>query len=163
LKIRIEKESDVPQIAEIHNQAFNGTDEGQIVENLRKNKNLIISLVCEIDGKIVGHIAYSPIHNKNKEIIGIGLAPVGVLPSYQNQGIGSQLTEQGNKKAFTAGFTKLFVLGDPKYYCRFGFVLAKGYNFYCEFDPEGNHFMVLGAQAKKPEKAIVYYCNEFNV
>ena len=42
MKIRIEKESDVNQITEIHNQAFTGPDEGKIVENLRKNKNLTL-------------------------------------------------------------------------------------------------------------------------
>ena len=163
MKMRREQESDVDQITEIHNQAFNGMDEGKIVKNLRENKNLTISLVCEIDGKVVGHIAYSPIRNKNGEIIGIGLAPIGVLPSFQNQGIGSRLIEQGNKQAFDLGFKKIFVLGDPQYYSRFGFVLAKNYNYYCEYDPEGDHFMMQGELSKVLEKTIVYYCKEFNV
>jgi len=163
MKMRREQESDVDQITEIHNQAFNGMDEGKIVKNLRENKNLTISLVCEIDGKVVGHIAYSPIRNKNGEIIGIGLAPIGVLPSFQNQGIGSRLIEQGNKQAFDLGFKKIFVLGDPQYYSRFGFVLAKNYNYYCEYDPEGDHFMMQGELSKVLEKTVVYYCKEFNV
>lgn len=85
-----------------------------------------------------------------------------MLPSLQNQGIGLKLIEHGNKNAFDMGFRKIFVLGDPKYYRRFGFALAKEHNYYCEFDPQGNHFMVLGAQAKEPEKTIVYYCKEFS-
>ena len=83
--IREENESDIINITTVHNQAFNGPDEGKIVKNLRKNNNLTISLVAEADGKIIGHIAYSPIYDKNKEIIGIGLAPVAVLPSHQKQ------------------------------------------------------------------------------
>ncbi|GAI56501.1 unnamed protein product, partial [marine sediment metagenome] len=67
--IREENESDIANITTVHNQAFNEPDEGEIVKNLRKNNNLIISLVAEADGKIVGHIAYSPIHNKSKENI----------------------------------------------------------------------------------------------
>ena len=161
--MRREQESDVDQITEIHNQAFNGLDEGKIVKKLREDKNLTISLVCEIDGKVVGHIAYSPIKNKNGEIIGIGLAPIGVLPSFQNQGIGSRLIEQGNKQAFELGFKKIFVLGDTQYYSRFGFVLAKNYNYYCEYDPEGDHFMMQGELSKVLEKTVVYYCKEFNV
>jgi putative acetyltransferase len=163
LKIRAEKESDIKQITGVHNQAFKGADEGKIVEGLRRNKNLTISLVCEIDGKLAGHIAYSPIRNKNEEIIGIGLAPVAVLPSMHNQGIGSQLIKHGNKEVFEMGFKKIFVLGDLKYYSRFGFVLAKEYNYYCEYDPEGNHFMVLEEPLKKPGKTMIYYCKEFSV
>ena len=163
MRIRPEKNSDRNQITEIHNQAFNGTDEGKIVNNLRKNKNLTISLVCEIDGKLAGHIAYSPIRNKNEEVIGIGLAPVAVLPRLQNQGIGSRLIEHGNKEAFEMGFKKILVLGDPKYYSRFGFVSAREYNYYCEYDPEGNHFMIKGELSKASGGTIVYYCAEFNV
>jgi putative acetyltransferase len=162
MKIRIEKESDVNQITEIHNQAFTGPDEGKIVENLRKNKNLTLSLVCEINGKLTGHIAYSPIR-KQEEIIGVGLAPVAVLPSMQNQGIGSQLIKYGNAQAFEMGFKRIFVLGGPEYYSRFGFTLAKEYNYYCDYDPEGNHFMVQGELSKETEKTIAYYCKEFNV
>jgi putative acetyltransferase len=163
LKIRSEKESDINQITGILNQAFKGTDEGKIAEDLRRNKNLTISLVCEIDGTLAGHIAYSPISNKSEEIIGIGLAPVAVLPSMHNQGIGSQLIKHGNKEVFEMGFKKIFVLGDLKYYSRFGFVLAKEYNYYCEYDPEGNHFMVLEEPLKKPGKTMIYYCKEFSV
>jgi len=162
--IREENESDIANITTVHNQAFNGPDEGEIVKNLRKNSNLTISLVAEADGKIIGHIAYSPIHNKSKEIIGIGLAPVAVSLSHQKQGIGSKLIEKGDQIALSKGFKKIFVLGDPEYYCRFGFKIAKNYNYFSSFDPEENHFMVLGEELKKEsEKASVHYCKEFNV
>ena len=162
--IREENESDIAKITTIHNQAFNGPDEGEIVEGLRKNDNLTISLVAEANGKIIGHIAYSPIYSKNKEIIGIGLAPVAVLPSHQKQGIGSKLIDKGNEIALSKGFERIFVLGDPDYYCRFGFKIAENYNYFSSFDPEGNHFMVLGEKLKKEsEKTSVHYCKEFNV
>ena len=161
MKIRTEKEADIDQIAEIHNTAFAGPDESKIVESLRKNGNLTISLVCEIEGKLAGHIAYSPI--KNKVTIGVGLAPVAVLPTMQNQGIGSKLIEYGNKRAFEMGFKKIFVLGAPQILLPLWFFLAKEYNYYCEFDPEGNHFMVQGELQKEPENTVVYYCKEFNV
>lgn len=162
--IREENESDIAKITTIHNQAFNGLDEEKIVRNLRKNDNLTISLVAEANGKIIGHIAYSPIYSKNKEIIGIGLAPVAVLPSYQKQGIGSKLIEKGNEIALSKGFERIFVLGDPGYYCRFGFKIAKNYNYFSSFEPEGNHFMVLGKKLKKEfQRASVHYCKEFKV
>ena len=162
--IRNEIESDASDITDINNQAFKGLDEGKIVENLRKNNNLTVSLVTEIDKKIVGHIAYSPIYYKNKDIVGIGLAPMAVLPSHQRQGIGSKLVEKGNEIASSKGFKKIFVLGDTKYYCRFGFEIAKNYNYFSKFDPDGNNFMILGEKIEKAsEKIFVDYCSEFNV
>ncbi len=164
MKIRGEKERDTNQITKIHNQAFNGRDEGKIVKNLRKNKNLIISLVCEFEDKLVGHIAYSPIYNRSNQVIDIGLAPVGVLPGYQKQGIGSKLINEGNSIAFSKGFQRIFVLGDPEYYRRFGFELAKEYNYYSGFDSDGNHFMVIGKGIRKEGHEIfVNYSKEFNV
>ncbi len=162
--IRNENESDTEDITNIHEQAFKGPDEGEIVKNLRKNNNLAISLIAEIDKKIVGHIAYSPIYDKNEEIIGVGLAPVAVLPSYQKQGVGSNLINQGNEMALAKGFEKIFVLGDPVYYRRFGFEMAKSYNYFSDFDPEGKHFMILGKQLEREsEKTFVKYCKEFKV
>jgi putative acetyltransferase len=161
--IHEEKATDITQITELHNQAFNGPDEGKIVDNLRKNKKLIISLVCELNGKVVGHIAYSPIFN-DKKIIGLGLAPLAVLPDNQKQGIGSELIRQGNRIALSKGYKKIFVLGYPDYYSRFGFKPAKEYNYFSKFDPEGDHFMVIGSQLEnEPEKVVVNYCEEFNV
>ena len=164
MRIQEEKKTDIDQITQLHNQAFDGSEEGEIVNNLRKNHNLTISLVCELDGIIIGHIAYSPIY-KEQEIIGLGLAPVAVLPNYQNQGIGSKLIRQGNSVALSKGYKKIFVLGSPEYYSRFGFNLAREYNYYSIFDPEGDHFMVMGDQMEneEPEKVSVNYCNEFNV
>ncbi len=164
MTIRKENESDIANITTVHNQAFNGLDEGKIVKNLRKSNSLTISLVAEANGKIIGHIAYSPIYSKNKEIIGIGLAPVAVLSSHQKQGIGSQLIERGNEIALSKGFERIFVLGDPGYYCRFGFKMAKNYNYFSSFEPEGSHFMVLGEKLRKEsEKTSVHYCKEFKV
>ena len=162
MHIRKEKDTDAIYIAYIHHQAFEGPDEARIVEALRNNHTLKISLVCEVDNKIVAHAAYSPIYH-NEKIIGLGLAPVAVLPKYQNQGIGSELINEGNKIAFREGFNKIFVLGDYNYYSRFGFELAKKYNYASSFDPEGNNFMVLGKKLSKSDKEIeVHYCKEFN-
>jgi len=86
MKIREEKERDINQITNIHNQAFNGRNEGEIVKKLRKNSNLIISLVCELEGKLVGHIAYSPIHDRINEIIDIGLALLGFCQDTKSKG-----------------------------------------------------------------------------
>ncbi len=161
--IREGKESEINDITDVHDQAF-GAPMGNFVKNLKKNNNLTISLVAEIDGKIIAHIAYSPIYNKEIETIGLGIGPVGVLPSFQKQGIGSKLTEKGNEIAWSKGINKIFVLGDTGYYRRFGFELARNYNYFSIFDDEGNNFMVMGEQLRKEsEKTHVDYCEEFNV
>ena len=162
-KNRIENKADFLQITEIHNQAFKGIEESQIVTNLRKNKNLKLSLVYENDGILVGHIAYSLIKNNNDIVIGMGLAPLSVLPSHQNKGIGSKLVKYGNYQVKKMGFNQIFVLGDPKYYSRFGFEKAKKYNYFSDFDLKGNHFMVFGKKIKEPFKINVFYSNEFKL
>jgi putative acetyltransferase len=113
--IREEKPSDSSAITIVHDLAFGGPEESRIVQRLRQSSKLAISLVAEIEGTIVGHIAYSPVSSE-EGIIGLGLAPVGVLPSYQGQGIGTKLIEQGNRAAYAKGFTRIFVLGYPEYY-----------------------------------------------
>jgi predicted N-acetyltransferase YhbS len=86
MKIREETEKNINKITKIHNQAFNGRDEGNIVRKLRKNRNLIISLVCELQGKLVGHIAYSPIYNSINRVIDIGLALLGFYQGTKGKG-----------------------------------------------------------------------------
>jgi putative acetyltransferase len=136
---------------------------GNFVENLRKNGNLTISLVAETDGKIIGHIAYSPMYNKNREITGLGIGPVGVLPSFQKHGIGSKLTSKGNEIAWSKGINKIFVLGDTEYYYSLGFEIASNYNYFSILDPTGSNFLVIGEELKKEtEKTFVNYGKEFN-
>ncbi len=160
--IREGKEEEFDDITDVHDQAF-GAPMGNFVLNLRNNNNLIISLVAEIDGKIIGHIAYSPMYNKESEIIGLGIGPVGVLPSLQKQGIGSKLTEKGNEIAWSKGIYKIFVLGDPEYYLSLGFELASNYNYFTILDPTGSNFFVTGEELKKePEKTFINYGKEFN-
>ncbi len=82
----------------------------------------IITLVAELDDTVVGHIAFSPItFNSNVKLKGYILAPLGVIPEYQNRGIGSKLIESGIEQLSCNGINILFVYGDPKYYGKCGF------------------------------------------
>ena len=81
-----------------------------------------ISLVAEVDGAVVGHIAFSPVTiNNNKSWVGYILAPLGVKPEYQKRLIGSKLIESGMGRLSKMGVNVVFVYGDPEYYGRFGF------------------------------------------
>ena len=81
-----------------------------------------ISYVAEIEGAVVGHVAFSPVAIKsNQKVQGYILAPLGVTPEYQKRRIGSKLIESGVQQLLVKGVNILFVYGDPKYYGRFGF------------------------------------------
>jgi putative acetyltransferase len=86
----------------------------------------VLSLVAEIDNKIVGHILFFPIKiiSQENEYETLSLAPMSVLPTYQKMGIGSKLIEYGIKAAKKAGYGSIIVVGHPDYYPRFGFAPA---------------------------------------
>ena len=78
--------------------------------------------MAEIEGIVVGHVAFSPVTIDNDEdFFGHILAPLGVKPDYQKRGIGSMLIENGMEQLLRMGVNVLFVYGDPEYYRRFGF------------------------------------------
>ena len=81
-----------------------------------------ISLVAKTNNSIVGHVAFSPVKIDNDgNFLGYILAPLGVIPEYQKQGIGSKLVESGIQALLKMRVNILFVYGDPNYYGRFGF------------------------------------------
>jgi predicted N-acetyltransferase YhbS len=130
ITIRKEQSADYPEVFEIVELAFRTMpfadgDEQFLVEELRKNKAFIpeLSLVAEKEDKLVGHILFTPLQiiNGDKVFNTLALAPVAVLPEYQNQGIGSKLIIEGHRIAKTLGFNSCFVLGHPDYYPRFGY------------------------------------------
>jgi predicted N-acetyltransferase YhbS len=100
-------------------------NEGQLVEKLRKAPTFVeeLSLVAELEGKVVGHILFTPIviDNGEQQFHSLILAPVSVLPEFQKKGIGSQLIGAGHQKSKELGFQSAILLGHPEYYPRFGY------------------------------------------
>jgi putative acetyltransferase len=134
-RIRLATPWDLEAIREVHLRAF-PDGEGQMVSDLavsllgEKTTPETISLVAEVDGVLVGHVAFSPVTVEDREDwTGYILAPLGVVPECQKRGIGSTLVEAGTVRLMEAGVNVLFVYGDPEYYGRFGFEtdLATGY------------------------------------
>jgi len=130
MTIRQEQPADYPIVFELIEQAFRTMpfadgDEQFLVEALRKNKAFIprLSLVAEVDNRVVGHILFTPLQIISSDTVyhSLTLAPVSVLPDYQNQGIGSGLIEEGHRIARILGFNSCFVVGHPNYYPRFGY------------------------------------------
>ncbi|MBU0561332.1 MAG: N-acetyltransferase [Bacteroidetes bacterium] len=135
LKIRKEEKGDESQIRIVNELAFGQIDEADLVDLLRINCNESISLVAEFDNKIVGHILFTPalIEAKDKQLNGMGLAPMAVLPEHQSKGIGSELVKSGLELIMKGSCQFIIVLGHPKYYPRFGFVKASECNIKSDF------------------------------
>jgi len=98
--IRSEIGADVDAITEVTVAAFKTLEisnhtEQFIIEALRANKALTISLVAEMDECVVGHIAFSPVTISDGTQNWYGLGPVSVLPRYQRKGIGKSLILEG--------------------------------------------------------------------
>ena len=84
-------------------------------------KALSVSLVAEMNGAIVGHIAFSVVKIDGEDKQWYGLGPVSVLPSFQKQGIGSALIKEGLARIRALGTKGCVLEGNPDYYRRFGF------------------------------------------
>jgi putative acetyltransferase len=116
----------------VNDLAFNQPNEGRMIEALRKNKKFIseLSLVAEIDSKVAGHILFFPLNiiSGEKSFEVLSLAPMAVLPEYQNNGIGKKLVTEGLKKSKEMGYKAVVVLGHPTYYPKFGFERASKWN-----------------------------------
>jgi putative acetyltransferase len=123
-EIRSVAQNEVELVCEVHRVAFDGREEEpHLVQLLHAAGKTPISLATHLEGKIVGHVLFSPmILDPPKPCLSIvGLAPVGVLPEHQGRGIGSRLIREGLSACSEAGFGAAVVLGEPGYYGRLGF------------------------------------------
>jgi putative acetyltransferase len=124
--IRNETESDIELISMItkaafENHTYSRHTEQFIINALRAANALTISLVAEVGGKVVGHIAFSPVTISDGSHDWYGLGPVSVLPECWKQGIGKSLIQDGLSLLKALGAKGCVLVGDPQYYERFGF------------------------------------------
>ena len=124
--IRDETYADVTAITEVTVAAFkslevSGHTEQFIIEALRADNALSISLVAEIDGRVLGHIAFSPLTISDGTQNWYGLGPVSVLPEFQRQGIGKALIQEGLSRLKDMNARGCCLVGHPDYYRKFGF------------------------------------------
>ena len=131
LTIRNETQGDIFAITEVTIEAFKTLEiskhtEQFIVEALRTAKALAISLVAEMDGRVIGHIAFSPIAISDGTPNWYGLGPVSVLPEHQRKGIGKALIEEGLTRLKDMNARGCCLVGHPEYYRKFGFRNVSG-------------------------------------
>ena len=123
--LRTEKPEDYEEVVELTELAFkdmpfSSHTEGELVRKLRKGSNFIqeLSLVAELEDRIIGHILFTKINIADGEKLHgtLTLAPVSVHPEFQRKGIGSKLIKEGLERAKKLGFTSVIVVGHPEYY-----------------------------------------------
>ena len=141
--IREERQDDAERIRAVNLAAFDTTVEADLVDALRERATPLISLVAEDDGKIIGHILFSPVTLANNPTLALmGLAPMAVLPPRQRQRIGSRLVREGLERCRDLGAAAVVVLGHPEYYPRFGFSSAARLSLSTEYDVPDDAFMI---------------------
>ncbi len=139
LIIRAETEADYAEIYNLIKIAFETAkvkdgDEQDYAANLRKTPKYIrgLSLVAEQDKQLIGHIMFTSLEVSQTSginpIKALLIAPLSVKLEYRNCSIGSMLVREGFRLAKLAGFTSVFLCGDPEYYKRFGFVKSSTFN-----------------------------------
>jgi putative acetyltransferase len=166
ITIREEGPEDAQAVREVHLQAFGQILEADLVDQLRQGCDDLLALVAVMEGRIVGHILFSPaaIEGQERTVQGMALAPMAVLPEYQRQGIGSQLVQAGIEALKQAECPFIILVGHPTYYPRFGFEPAKQYGIKSEWEVPDEAFMVLvlDEQQKDGLSGVVKYRPEFS-
>ena len=145
IDIHDEHPRDWKAVYKVVSSAFGQSAEAELVEELRKAGDSVISLVADEDGEIVGHVLLS---RMDAPFPALALAPVSVLPTRQRSGVGSALVQSAVNRARSEGWKAIFVLGDPNYYERFGF--DSGAAAYFSSPYSGPHFMMLKLSQSLP-------------
>jgi len=144
--IRKEEEKDYERVYEIHLLACKQENEGKLIEKIRLGDDFIpaLSLVAEMDDKMVGHILFSKVRIIGDSVFEtLALAPMSVIPEYQKKGIGSLLIMSGIMFAKELGFDSIFVLDYEDYYTKFGFQKVSNWNIKCPFRVPDEGFMAI--------------------
>lgn len=148
VQIRAEEKPDETAVYAVNEVAFETPAEAKLVSALRAQARPFVSLIAELDGRIVGHIVFSPVTlSGHAEQRIVGLAPMAVLPGHQRQGIGSALVRAGLETCSDLGFGAVVVLGHPEYYPRFGFAPAVRFGIGCRYEVPDEVFMALELRA----------------
>ncbi len=156
--IRLETGADAAMVRTVLQAAFAGDAEADLVEQLRREGDVLAGLVAETIGNaIVGYVAFVRLTVEVGSVSkpAAGLAPLAVMPKAQRGGIGSALVLQGLKQLKPYGEQIVFVLGDPAFYSRFGFCASAAATFVSSYS--GPHFMALPLATDAPTAGRVGY------
>lgn len=122
LEIRASVESDAAEIGSLYSQAFPDEYLQPLVQDLLQDLTITVSLVGLLDSRVAGHVIFTRCGVVGSSVKASLLGPLAVDPNRQRQGIGSSLVRAGLQQLKDEGVDLVCVLGDPRYYGRFGFV-----------------------------------------
>jgi putative acetyltransferase len=159
IEIRNEIPADAPAIEAVTISAFSnaphsGHNEQFIVSVLREAGQLTVSLVAVSAGKVIGHVAVSPVVISSTAPGWCGLGPLSVLPEYQRRGVGARLMREALRALREQGAAGCVVLGEPAYYGRFGFVADPALVF-PGASPE--YFQAISFGSSRPRGVVSYH------
>ena len=167
IQIRKEQPGDASVIRLVNEKAFGQPQEADIVDRLRQSCDSLVSVVAVIDGRLAGHILFSPVTIENHGITvrGTGLGPMAVLPEYQGQDIGSRLIQEGLRILRSSSCPFVVVLGHPAYYPRFGFEPASRHGIRSQWDgvpDDAFMVLILNNSVMHGISGVAHYRKEFD-
>ena len=158
MQIRPERPADAEAIHTLTVAAFQTVpygdgSEGRVIDTLRANNALTLSLVAEEEGEIIGQVTFSPVTIDGQEGPWLCLGPVAVEPDRHSEGIGAALIREGLAQIAADGCELCVLLGNPSYYRRFGFEHDQA--LFCgEGQPEAFQYLALSGEAPRGKVAF---------
>jgi len=165
LLIRDEQPRDREQVRKVNEAAFGRIDEGDLIDRLRIEGAVLLSLVAEVDSQIIGHILFTrmTVETAQGPVAAVSLAPMAVLPEHQGRNIGSRLVRLGLARLRDGGERFVIVLGHKHYYPRFGFSCQKARHLASPFPPEAFMALELFGGALEGIHGVVRYPSAFGL
>lgn len=162
--VRNEETADIPKIRRVNEEAVETNMEADLVDALRADGAVVISLVAIKENEIIGHILFTQVSLEEFDTPILGVGPMAVLPKHQRKGVGSILMEAGLEECKSKDYDAVVVLGYPEFYTRFGFTPSVEYGIKSEYDIPPEVFMVkeLKKDALVGKSGIIKYHRLFS-
>jgi putative acetyltransferase len=153
------------QVRIVNEAAFGRSDEADLIDKLRVEGVVLVSLVAESDSQVVGHILFSrmTVETAQGPVLAVSLAPLAVLPDHQRRQVGSELVLRGLAELRDRGEGIVIVLGHKEYYPRFGFSPEKARDLSSPFPPEAFMALELADDALAGVRGSVRYPSAFGL
>jgi putative acetyltransferase len=165
--IRAERSDDIAAVHAVNVEAFGREAEAALADRLREELRIFKSLVAVKDGNVVGNVVFSNLSLKTRsgDRNALALAPVAVLPEVQGRKIGTRLITGGLELCRGSEAIAVLVLGDPKYYTRFGFSGELAQRIKSPYSGAGAAWMALEPRegALENQSGVVTYPDAFKL